>query len=123
MTMYRAIDENVWNNFGAKLLSNKGSETQIIFLQSCRSGKDTFLQYLDENLFNEKEAIINGKNVFFDYKFTEAEFRFPPIDTQKIIWDKFENISKQNMGSCGFWGNIIIDMIKDDCIKPDYFGI
>jgi hypothetical protein len=26
------------------------------------------------------------------------------------------------MGSCGFWGSVIIDMIKHDCIKPDYLA-
>jgi hypothetical protein len=26
------------------------------------------------------------------------------------------------MGYCGFWGYIIIQMIKGDCIKPDYLA-
>ena len=105
MAVYKAIDNGTWDNFGKVLLSNKGSDRQIEFLQSCRDGKDAFLQYLDKNIFNEKDAIISGKGVFFNYKFTEAEFRFPPVDTQKIIWEIFQDVPRQNMGSCGFWGS------------------
>lgn len=122
MTIYKEIDNSIWSSFGKKLLSNKGSEEQIKFLQSCRDGKDVFLQYLSNNIFNEEGVIISGKGVFFNHKFTESEFRFPPIDTQQIIWDAFQNIPKQNMGSCGFWGSVIVDMIKHDCITPDYLA-
>ena len=122
MTTYKEIDNGSWKSFGKALLSAKGSEKQIELLQSCRGGKNVFLQYLDDNLLNKKDVIVPGKGVFLDHKFTEAEFRFPPIDTQQIIWDAFQEVPKQNMGSCGFWGGIIIDMIKHDCISPDYLA-
>ncbi len=126
MIEYKKIDESAYLRFG-KNLSQEGKEkkvlaNQIDFLQACRNGKDVFLQYLDSHLFNEKDTMVNGKGVFFDHKFTEAEFRFPPTDTQQIIWNVFENIPKQNMGSCGFWGIVIINLIKHDCIKPDYLA-
>ena len=122
MTEYKKIDEGAWNEFGKNLLSNKGSDEQIEFLQVCRSSKDEFLNYFDENLLNNKEAVITGKEVYFNYKFTEAEFRFPPRDTQEIIWNAFGKITRENMSSCGFWGNTIINMIKHDCIKPHYLA-
>ncbi|SSC08272.1 hypothetical protein [bacterium endosymbiont of Bathymodiolus sp. 5 South] len=122
MTEYKQINESIWRTFGKNLLSNKGSDEQINFLQVCRNGKEDFLNYLEENLFNNEEATIKGKTVSFDHKFTEAEFRFPPIDTQAIIWEVFEKIEREYMGHCGFWGYIIIQMIKDDCIKPDYLA-
>ncbi len=121
MTEYKRIDEAAYSNFGKELLSNKGSGNQIEFLQACRNGKDDFLNYLDENLLNQ-EAIITGEVIHFNYKFTEAEFRFPPIDTQEIIWDIFNNIPRENMMLCGFWGNTIINMIKYNCITPDYLA-
>jgi hypothetical protein len=37
-------------------------------------------------------------------------------------WGTFEKIEREYMGYCGFWGYIIIQMIKDDCIKPDYLA-
>jgi len=126
MTEYKRIDERTYLKFG-KRLSQEGKDkevlnTQIEFLQACRDGKDIFLQYLDENLLNEKDVMVGRKSVFFDHKFTEAEFRFPPMDTQKVIWNAFKNVSKQNMSSCGFWGVVIINMIKYDCITPDYLA-
>lgn len=122
MSEYERIDESVWRDFGKKLLSNKGSSEQIEFLQACRNGKNDFLDYLNENLLNEKNTIIEGKNIYFDHKFTELEFRFPPIDTQQIIWDIFGSIARENMTLCGFWGNVIINMIKHNCIQPEYLA-
>ncbi|BAS67185.1 hypothetical protein [Bathymodiolus septemdierum thioautotrophic gill symbiont] len=122
MTEYKRIDESAWNNFGKSLLNNKGSDEQIEFLQICRNGKKDFLNYLNEKLINDKDIIIEGGNIYFDHQFTEAEFRFPPIDTQKIIWDAFEKVEREYMGYCGFWGNVIINMIKYDCIKPEYLA-
>lgn len=126
MTKYKKIDESAYLRFG-KNLSQEGKEkkvldSQIEFLKACRGGKDIFLQYLDASLFNEVGAIISGKGVFFNHKFTESEFRFPPTDTQQVIWNTFKNTPKQNMGSCGFWGIVIINLIKHDCIKPDYLA-
>ncbi|MEO1945628.1 MAG: hypothetical protein ABGY11_15110 [Candidatus Thioglobus sp.] len=122
MTIYKEINNSVWDSFGKSLLLKKGSEKQVDFLQSCRDGKDAFLQYLNKNIFSEKDAMTGGKGVFFDHKFTESEFRFPPIDTQQIIWDTFQGVPRQSMGSCGFWGSVVIDMIKHDCITPDYLA-
>lgn len=122
MIEYKRIDESVWYDFGKSLLSNKGSNKQIEFLQACSSGKDDFLNYLEKHLLKNQEAIIIGKAVYFKYKFTESEFRFPPMDTQKIIWDAFNEIPRENMTFCGFWGIIVIDMIRHDCIKPNYLA-
>lgn len=122
MTEYQRIDESVWADFGKNLLSNKGSDKQIEFLQVCRNGKDDFLNYLEQNLLNNEDTIIKGKSVFFDHKFTEAEFRFPPIDTQEIIWEFFGKIEREYMGYCGFWGYVVIQMIKHNCITPDYLA-
>jgi hypothetical protein len=126
MTEYKRIDEGAYLQFGKKL-SQEGKEKQILdsqieFLQVCRNGKEDFLNYLGEKLLNNNDAIIEGDNILFDHKFTEAEFRFPPIDTQEIIWGTFEKIEREYMGYCGFWGYIIIQMIKGDCIKPDYLA-
>lgn len=122
MLEYKRIDEAIYSDFGKQLLSDKGSDEQILFLQTCRNGKADFLDYLNEKLLNNQEEIIEMDGIFFDHKFTEAEFRFPPKDTQEIIWDTFHNIPRENMTLCGFWGGIIVNMIKYDCIKPEYLA-
>ena len=66
MTTYKEIDNGVWDRFGKSLLSSKGSEKQIDFLQSCRGGKDSFLKYLDLTLFDKKDAIVAGKGIYFN---------------------------------------------------------
>lgn len=122
MAEYKRIDETIYSDFGKKLLNDRGSNEQINFLQSCRNGKVDFLNYLNKNLLNEYDTTFQGKSVYFDYRFTEAEFRFPPMDTQQVIWDAFHEIPRENMTFCGFWGGVIISMIKHDCIKPEYLA-
>lgn len=122
MNEYKRLDEFAWNEFGKWLLKNKGSDEQISFLQSCKNGKSDFLNYLKENLLNNEDVMIEGESISFDHKFTEAEFRFPPLDTQEIIWDVFGNVDRENMGHCGFWGSVVVNMIEHDCIKPDYLA-
>ncbi len=122
MSKYKRIDGTTYSNFGTNLLSDKGSDEQIEFLQFCRNGKDNFINYLDKKLLSNKDAIIDGESVFLDHKFTESEFRFPTEDTQEVIWYTFKSVPRENMMLCGFWGVVIIDMIKHDCIKPDYLA-
>ncbi len=125
MIDHKRIDESIWSKFG-KDLSQKGKEkavlkNQLEFLQACRNGKEDFLKYLEKELPSDK-VLVDGKDVSLNHNFTEEEFRFPPRDTQQIIWNTFNKIDRENMGLCGFWGNIVINMIKDDCISPDYLA-
>ena len=120
MSNYKKFDENVWLEFGKGLLVNKGSYEQKKFLQICRSGKAEFLRYVDERLLSVENSTVDGMTLDFDYRFSESEFLYPPKDTQKYIWDKFEGIPTEEKHSFGFWGYIMINMIENGCIKPDY---
>ncbi len=122
MTEYKRLDEEAWSKFGKKLLAEKGSEKQKEFLQICRSGKDDFLGYMDEYLLSLKDGTIDGEYTTLEYKFAEREFLYPPKDTQEFIWNAFKNIPEEMMYCCGFWGYIVIDMIKSEYIKPDYLA-
>lgn len=121
MTEYKRFDENAWSSFGERLLKNKGSEKQVEFLRICRSGKSRFLDYIEECL-PRRECIIAGEGIVVEHQFGEVEFCYPPENTQKIIWDVFEKIPHEMMSYCGFWGYIIIDMIKRNYIKPEYLA-
>lgn len=125
MTKYKRINEAIYSDFGKQLSQGKNKvvlDKQIEFLQACRNGKNTFLDYLQNNLLNKEDCLIAGDVIDFKHKFTEAEFRYPPIDTQEIIWDIFNEIPLENMTFCGFWGSVVIDMIKHNCITPDYLA-
>jgi hypothetical protein len=124
--MYQRINEISWKKFGDELIQS-GKDKQVLdkhieFLQSCRNGNDAFLKYLQDNLLSDINNIIEGKNVVFEHKFTEAEFRFPPLDTQELIWDTFSKIDKKYLCYCGFWGNIIFNMIKNNSIESHYLA-
>ena len=117
MTKYKKFDEKTWRGFGKSLLKEKGSEKQKEFLKICKSGKADFLNYI-----SNESNIIEGETVKFTYQFSEAEFRNPPKDTQKIIWNKFKDVPIEEKCSFGFWGYTIISMIEDNLIKPDYLS-
>ena len=125
MTEYRQFNEQKWNEFGKGLLTGKDlerkEEKQKEFLQICRSGKTDFLNYIDEHLPCEN-SVIGNDPIGFEHKFSETEFLNPPEDTQKIIWNAFKDLPLEIKSSFGFWGYVIVNMIKGGSIKSDYLA-
>lgn len=121
MTEYKKFSEQPWKKFGTDILREKGSEKQKEFLRSCKSGKDTFLEYVS-NIYPVGDSITGNQKIDFKRKFSESEFINPPSDTQQVIWDAFNSISDEEAVSCGFWGYVVITMINDDCIQPKYLA-
>ena len=117
MAEYYSLDEERWAGFGRNILKEKGSEKQKELLQVCRAGKYDFIKYMRGHSLHTED-----NNIPIEYKFSEREFLYPPQDTQRIIWDKCQDISAETMASCNFWGYIIINMIKDDFIEPQYLA-
>ena len=76
MSEYKRIEENIWRKFGQNLLKNKRSDEQRIFLEACRDGRDNFLTYLNENLFNKENAIIEGKAINISISCLRRNFVF-----------------------------------------------
>ncbi len=125
MPEYKRLDEKAWADFGKNLLEEKGSEKQKDFLRSCRSVKDGFLEYLTKNLLCREKVFIEGEFIpldRLDRQFTEDEFCCPPKDTQNYIWETFGHVPDEITSYCGFWGYVIMSMIKTGCIKPDYLA-
>ena len=87
MIQHRCYRSEEWHNFGKQLLERKGGEEQKAFLRACRS-RDEFLEYLDDQL---PIVDIAGENALgsFNYNFCENEFREPPTETQRLIWEAF----------------------------------
>jgi len=120
MTEYRKIDEQIWHDFGKNLLAKKGSEKQREFLHACRAGKDAFLRHV--SAVYTGDDVIGEQDVGFKYKFSRGEFRHIPRDTQRIIWNTFQNIPVDDVSSCGFWGHVVITMIDNDLIEPEFLA-
>ena len=118
MSKYKQLDEKAWSDFGKKL-KEKGSDMQREFLDVCKSGKNKFIPYIDSRL---KESDIQGEVVDFRYTFMENEFICPPRCTQKKIYEAFKDVPEETMHNCSFWGYIIIEMIKNDQIQPDWLA-
>ena len=121
MRGYKRFEEKKWNDFGKNLLKKRGGDKQIDFLCACKGGKDTFISYIEEHSLVD-ESTLNGETITLEHKFTEREFRYPPQGTQETIWVCFSEVPRETMIFCGFWGYIIIDMIKRNCIKPNYLA-
>ena len=115
------LDSKLWNNFGNRLLEGKDLNTQTEFLEACKS-KDSFLKYINDELQIEKLEF--GSSVGFDYLFTEAEFCSPPEDTQKTIWQTFNqfNLSRHDMSDVCFWGRVMLDLIDKSSFKPEWLA-
>jgi len=121
MTEYKKIDEQVWLDFGKNILAKKGSEKQREFLRACRAGKDDFLQYVSA-ICPVDAHVIGEQDVGFKYKFSGGEFRHVPRGTQEIIWNAFKGIPVDDVSSCGFWGHVVITLIDNDMIEPEFLA-
>ncbi len=109
-------------DFGKNLLEEKSSEKKRNFLRICKSEKNDFSDYMDENLLFREDSIIGKDHIVFEHQFTEKEFLYPPKDTQQIIWNTFRQVPDEIMSCCGFWGYMIINMIKGGYIKQEYLA-
>lgn len=121
MIKYKRIDENIWHGFGKAILAEKGSEDQREFLRACRAGKDSFLRYVSA-VCPVDDNVVGEQDVGFKYKFSKGEFRHVPRDTQQVIWDAFQNIPVDDVSSCGFWGHVVITLIDNDMIEPEFLA-
>jgi len=122
MDNYEKLDEGIWIEFGKELLNKEAQEERLEFLRACREGKESFLQYLKDHLLNREGCVVDGESVNFKYRFSEREFSSPPLDTQEAIWETFKDISDEEKMKCGFWGFIVIQLIKSDLIEPYYLA-
>ncbi|MDD9819944.1 MAG: hypothetical protein OXR07_03590 [Nitrospira sp.] len=129
ITEYKRIEEKAWLEFGKRLIKKvdaadqgDASEKQKNFLRICQSEKGSFLEYMDDQLLSREGSIIGENEVAFAYRLTEREFLYPPQDTQKKIWETFKDLPVETRYSCGFWGYVIVRMIKDGQIEPRYLA-
>lgn len=127
MTNYKRFDEQVWLKFGKDLLCTRGSKKQKDFLNGCKGGKKEFLIYMKNNLLSDSNSVIGDTSVNFvpeQGKFTDKEFiNLSEIDGNgKTIWNAFKNIDNEVLFKCGFWGHVILEMIKKECIEPSYLA-
>ena len=124
MDDYKNINEDVWRPFGKELLREKGSAQQDEFLQVCKSGNE-FLQYLKQRLFSDN-GVVGERLVEFDRCFperlTENAFFNPPADVQMNIWNYFQTLPAETLYSCGFWGYVVVEMIKHGKIDPCFLA-
>lgn len=120
MTEYKRINEKAWHDFGKDILTEKGSEKRQEFLRACQAGKDAFLRHV--SAVYTGDDVIGERDVGFGYKFSRGEFRHVPRDTQRIIWDTFKDIPVDAVSSCGFWGHVVITMIENDLIEPEFLA-
>jgi len=121
MTEYKKIDEYTWREFGKSLLDQKGSEKQREFLRACRAGKGDFLQYV-KAVCPVDDNVIGEQDTGFKYKFSRGEFRHVPRETQEVIWNAFKGIPVDAVSSCGFWGYVVITLIDNDMIEPEFLA-
>ncbi len=119
----KKLEEGVWTEFGKELLDKDDPhKKRLKFLWACKEGKESFLQYLEDHLFDRKGCVVDRESVDFKHKFSEKEFFSPPSDTQEIIWETFKDIPAEEKMKCGFWGSVIIQLIESDLIKPYYLA-
>ena len=113
------LNSESWADFGQRLLTKNDASTQIEFLEACRS-RDSFSAYISNTL---KPKNLNfDTSIFFDHRFTQNEFFSPPEDTQKLIWDTFNQYPHEFMSDNCFWGGIMLELIDNCDFEPAWLA-
>ena len=115
-TAYREFDNGEYSKLRRDLLRVKGGRLQQQFLSSVRH-RNQFI------MFMERLPMTSGESVaLYPHPLTETEFRDPPVDTQRRLYEGWTKITPRVACRSSFWGSVTCDHVRQDLIQSDYLA-
>lgn len=115
---YREFDNGRYSKLRRDLLRVKGGQLQEQFLDSVRH-QDRFLEFVEELPL----ASGFGKDVeLCPHPLTEAEFRDPPVDTQRRLYRSWEAVTPRIACRSSFWGKVTCDHVRQGRIQSVFLA-
>ena len=112
---YRELDNGEYSKLRRDLLRVKGGELQEQFLDSVRHG-DRFLEYM------EHLSSTPGENLELCAHLTEAEYRDPPVDTQRRLYEGWAALTPRTACRSSFWAQVTCNHIRQGRIQSVYLA-
>ncbi len=113
--MYKHLDPSQYTVLRKKLVRKKGSEFQQAFIEASLSNKK-FVDFVREQV-NTKE----GDDIpELEEQLTENQYKYPPYDTEDMIYRTWKMIPPKETCSVSFWGEVTLRHIENGCVDA-YF--
>lgn len=115
-TSYREFDNGAYSKLRRDLLRVKGGELQEQFLYAVRH-EDRFLEFM------ERLPVVSGENIALcPEPLIEEEFRNPPVDTQRRLYQGWAEITPRVACRSSFWGNVTYNHVRRERIRSVYLA-
>ena len=108
---WRILNAAKYNEFQRSVIERKGGRNQVTFLRAMQK-KESFLAYMDMIPTEGSQSYPTP-----NWKFTEREFRNPPVCTEEKIYDHWKDLSPAVASCPGFWAQATIDLVREGCIQ------
>jgi len=115
--MYECLKDETYTKLRKNLLRRKGSSLQRELLESVKSD-NRFLEFMREHVGTEGTEEI----AVLDEKLTEHQYKEPPKETERRMYEAWKNISPETACRVTFWGAVTLRHIQDGRIRASYLA-
>jgi len=115
--MYKRLDDTAYTKLRKQLLEKKGSRLQRELLESIRLD-DRFLEFVRDKVGEEGTTEV----LVLDKILTEHEYKEPPKDTERGMYEAWKDISPETACRVTFWGAVTLLHIENKRIRPSYLA-
>lgn len=112
---YREFDPNKFASVRKRLIREKGDQFQKTFLEAARE-KKTFGDWVEEHLPVSDDGAPELPRC--TEKITREEFREPPPDVERMVFDSWTGLMPREACRASFWGWVTASHIREDIIEP-----
>ncbi len=114
---YKCLKDETYTKLRKNLLRKKGSSLQRELLESVKSD-NRFLEFMREHVGTEGTEEI----AVLDEKLTEHQYKEPPKETERRMYEAWKNISPETACRVTFWGAVTLRHIQDGRIRASYLA-
>lgn len=112
---YREFDNGEYSKLRRDLLREKGGHLQEQLLDSVRH--DGFLEFMN------RLSVTSGEDIeLCPHPLTAAEFREPPVDTQRRLYEGWAALTPNIACRSSFWGRVTCNHIQEERIQSAYLA-
>lgn len=112
----RVFDDADYTRFRARLLRKKGSPAQRRFLEQVRHGGD-FIETL-----GKIETVGTSEAELIPYPLTENEYKEPPVDTERALYESWSELAPAMASRSAFWGHLTLEHLRHSRIQPIFLA-
>ena len=115
-TIYRELSDSEYTQFRKSLVKTKGGEAQRQFLEAVRD-TDAFVDCL-----SAIPTVGAVDPALAPYPLTESEYKDPPADTERALYESWAGLMPAVACRSTFWGHLTLEHVKRRMVEASYLA-